>query len=113
MYWHFSILGIFFILIVLVKVRNKVFSEVKSILWILGAILLSLIPFFPGSITYLSNLAGIVYAPSFLFLIGIIFILIILFRQEQDVSILLERVKELAQKNALLEEKVRRLENKK
>lgn len=107
MYYHFSILGIILIFYILFKVKNKLFSEVKSFLWVLGGIIVFLLPFNVELLHKLAIFLSVDYIPSLLFLLSIIFIFFIIFRQEQDVSGLNEKVKELAQKNAILEEKVR------
>jgi hypothetical protein len=110
MYYHLSVLGLLFVIYILFKVKNKLFSEVKSFFWIIGGLLVVILPIYPDIITTVARLMGIEYAPSVLFLLGIIFIIFIVFRQEQDVSNLNERVKELAQRNSLLEERLRCLE---
>ena len=59
---------------------------------------------FPILFIKLSHLLGVDYPPSLLFLFGILFVVFVTFRQEGEISQLDERVKELAQRNALLEQ---------
>lgn len=102
----FVVIGIIFILNILRKVRKNVFSEEKSLFWISGGIGILILSIFPQLIDYLSNWLGIYHPPSLLFLLSSLFIIYKIFRQEQEISILNERVKELAQRNALLKEKI-------
>jgi len=61
---------------------------------------------FPIIFIKLSSLLGIFYPPSLLFLLSIVFVVFVSFRQDQEISQLSERVNELAQRNALLEQEV-------
>jgi len=63
---------------------------------------------FPVIFIKLSSLLGIFYPPSLLFLLSIVFVVFVSFRQDQEISQLSERVNELAQRNALLEQEVGR-----
>ena len=109
MYWHFSIIGVAFIWYVLAKVTRNQFSEVRSIFWIMGGVVMLVLSLFPLLFVKLSQLLGVVYPPSLLFLFGILFVVFVTFRQEEDISLLSERVKELAQRNAMLETELRKM----
>lgn len=111
-YLHFSAIGILFIVYVLRKVKKNEFSEAKSIFWILGGVAMLCLSIFPVIIIKLSSLLGVVYPPSLLFLLSIIFVIFVTFRQDQEISHLSERVNELAQRNALLEREVEALRDK-
>jgi len=102
----FVIIGMVAIFIILKKVKSNLFSEEKSLFWILGGIAILILSFFPTLIDRLSELLGIYHSPSLLFLLSSLFIIYKIFRQEQEISILNEQVKELAQRNALLNEKI-------
>lgn len=75
----------------------------------LGGICILILSIFPKLIDKLSALLGIAHPPSLLFLLTSFFILYIIFRQDQDISLLNERVKELGQRNAILEQKINKL----
>ncbi|MDU4937990.1 MAG: DUF2304 domain-containing protein [Clostridium sp.] len=96
-------IGIIFLMIVISKVKRKRFFEKESFLWVVGSICLLFLAIFPGIISYLSDLVGIEYPPSLLFFIATIFILYLLFRQSEYVSLLREQVKELGQRIVVLE----------
>jgi hypothetical protein len=111
MYWHFSIIGLLFICYVLAKVKKNQFAEGKSILWITGGILMLVFSLFPLIFVKLSTLLGVVYPPSLLFLFSILFVVFVTFRQDQEISLLSEHVKDLAQRNAILEEALKKLQH--
>ncbi len=101
----FTFIGLFFMISIYSKVNKKIFSESESFFWMFGGIVVLFLSIFPGVIKKLSILVGIEYGPSLLFLISILFLLFIVFRQSQQISVLNERVKELAQISALIQEK--------
>ena len=109
MYWnylYFSVIGILFVVYVFKKVKRNEFSEERSIFWIAGGVTMLCLSIFPVIFIKLSSLLGIFYPPSLLFLLSIVFVVFVSFRQDQEISQLSERVNELAQRNALLEQEV-------
>ena len=109
MYWQFSIIGVAFICYVLAKVTKNQFGEGKSIFWVLGGVVMLVLSLFPVLFVRMAQLLGVVYPPSLLFLLSIVFVVFVTFRQEEEISLLDERVKELAQRNALFETELRAL----
>ena len=107
MYWYFSFIGLFFIIYILNQVKKNLFSEGRSLFWIFGGVAILVLSFFPSIIVRISYRIGIEYPPSLLFLLTSLFLTFVTFRQEEDISQLNERVKELAQKNAILEQSIR------
>ncbi len=103
-YWHFAIFGLLFIIYVLAKVKNNKLSEGKSILWIIGGLLILLISLLPEIIVHLSLLLGIDYPPSLLFLLGLLFLVFMTFQQDHELSLLAQNMKILAQHISILEE---------
>ena len=109
MYWnylYFSVIGVLFVVYVFKKVKRNEFSEERSIFWIAGGVTMLCLSIFPVIFIKLSSLLGIFYPPSLLFLLSIVFVVFVSFRQDQEISQLSERVNELAQRNALLEQEV-------
>ena len=99
----FIIVAIFFMCLVISKVKKKRFFEKESFLWVLGSLVVLILALFPKLIIYLSDVIGIEYPPSLLFLVAIVFVLYLLFRQSEQVSLLKEQVKDLGQRVVLLE----------
>ncbi|MEG0826582.1 MAG: DUF2304 domain-containing protein [Bacilli bacterium] len=93
-------------------VRKNYMSQDESIFWMVGTIVILILAFVPNIIIYLAKLVGIEYAPSLLFLLTSIFLLILLFKNSQELSSLKEKNKELIQHYALLEKRIKDLENK-
>ena len=102
----FAIIGILFMLVVYKKVKQKKLSEKESMFWIVGGVGVLVLGIFPNIIQVLARILGIEYPPSLLFMIGILFCLIIIFRLSIYVSTLKEQTKELAQLVAILEKRV-------
>lgn len=103
----FVILSLIFILYIFNKVKSKSFSEKDSMFWIAGGFLMIVLSLFPTLIDSISVSLGIYYPPSLLFLLSIIFVVFIILRQSQQISIMNERIKELAQDYSILEQKIR------
>ena len=99
----FIIVALIFIFIIISRVKKKRFFEKESFVWLLGSTLCLVLSIFPKTIDFISNLLGIYYGPSLLFLISIMFVLLLLFRQSEQVSLLKEQVKHLGQKIVVLE----------
>ena len=111
-YLDFSIIGLFFIVYIFKKVKRNEFAEGKSIFWIAGGLTMLGLAIFPVILVKFSFFLGIAYPPSLLFLLSIVFVVFVSFRQDQEISQMSERVKELAQRNALLEHAVKRFSSK-
>jgi hypothetical protein len=107
--FFFISLSVCLILYIYTRVKKKLFSEKESFFWVLGSFLILLLSIFPKSIDYFSAILGIAYPPSLLFLISILFVVFLLFRQNQIISVMNERIKELGQMVSLLEVKIRSL----
>lgn len=99
----FGVIGILAMVLVLSDVKKKKFFEQESFFWVIGALVVLILALFPGLIILLANLIGVEYAPSLLFLIAIIFVLYLLFRQSKQVSLLKEQVKDLGQKLVVMQ----------
>ena len=110
---------IFFILVAIItivfiyrNVRKNQISQDESILWMIGAVVILIFGIWPELIIILADAVGIDYAPSLLFLLGLLFLFMFSLRSSQNISRLRERNKELIQNAALLEKRIRDLEAK-
>ncbi len=106
----FCVLAVLLILYIYHNVKKNLMSQDESILWMLGALFILILGIWPGLVGVLASCVGIDYAPSLLFLLACIFLLIFVFRNSQQLSILREKNKELIQNVALLEKRIRDLE---
>jgi hypothetical protein len=89
-------------LIVVELIRRGRLKEKYSLLWLLAAGILLMLSVSRELLEYLSRLAGIYYAPSFLFLVAFLFLLLITLHFSVVISGLSEKNKQLAQEIALL-----------
>lgn len=94
------------LLLVFELVRRKRLSERYAILWLLAAITLFVLAAWKGLLTTLSNDVGISYPPSALFAVAIGLIAMILLHFSLAVSRLSDQNKILAQRLALLQQRV-------
>ena len=90
--------------------KNKM-SIRYSLLWLASAVVLLLFACFPYLAKVLRSITGVEVVSNLIFLLVIVFMLFILLSLTSALSAMTDKVKRLAQANALLEERVRRLEN--
>ena len=83
-----------------------------SIIWRFSAAVLALFAVFPYIVLVLRDLTKIVTPSNLIFMMAIAFLLLISLCLTSIVSGLSEKIKKLAQQNALLERRVRELEEK-
>lgn len=112
MNYFFIILAIDFMIYVFVNVKKHEFSIEESVFWVLGAILLLLLSIFYKQLDKISLAVGIAYAPSFIFLLAIMFLLFMSFRAIKKISKQNEKIIELAQRVSILEFELSKKEEK-
>ena len=100
--------GLFTFILYLIK-KGKL--EVKySIIWMAFSAAMLLFAIFPYLVLILGDIAGVIDPVNFIFLTQIIFILLILLSVSAVISGFSRKIKQLAQKNAILEKRLRELE---
>jgi hypothetical protein len=95
------------LLVVLELVRRRRLMERYALLWLLSALVLLGLASWPGALIQISHAIGILYPPSALFVVALGFVLALLLHFSLAVSRLSDQTKVLAQRLALLEERVR------
>ena len=98
------------LLVVLELVRRRRFLERYAILWLVSALVLLGLAVWKGLLSDLAKTIGIVYPPNALFLIAFGFVLILLLHFSLAVSRLSDQAKVLAQRLALLENRMQERE---
>jgi hypothetical protein len=93
---------------VLEMVRRRRLMERYALLWLLSAVVLLLLSSAPGITSRISHAIGIKYPPTALFIVAFGFVLLLLLHFSAAVSRLSDQSKVLAQRVALLEERVQR-----
>lgn len=104
-----SITSIAIILAVLDLVRRKKIKESYSFLWLATGIFMLVTSLSRKLLDIIAAILGIYYPPSALFLIGIIFLILLLLQFSVVISGLSENNKKLAQKISLLEFEINEL----
>lgn len=102
--------GLLFV-VVLELVRRRRFLERYALLWLLSASVMLALAIWQGLLADLAKLVGIVYPPNALFLVAFGFVLLLLLHFSLAVSKLSDQSKVLAQRLALLEERVERADD--
>jgi len=97
------------LLLVVELVRRGRLKERYSLLWLFAGGVLLVLSSSRTILEYISNLVGIYYPPSFLFLLAFLFLLLITLHFSVTISGLSEKNKRLAQELALLRQEMREL----
>jgi hypothetical protein len=95
------------LLMVLELVRRRRFLERYAILWLLSALVMLGLAIWKGLLSKLASAMGIIYPPNALFVVAFGFVLILLLHFSLAVSRLSDQAKVLAQRLALLEQRMR------
>lgn len=95
------------LLVVLELVRRRRFLERYALTWLGAGIVLLILALWRGALEVLSELLGIAYPPNALFLVAFGFMLALLLNFSVAVSRLTDQSKILAQRLAILEERIR------
>lgn len=107
------IIGSVAFLLFILYLMKKGKLEVKySIIWLAFSLCMILFACFPYTVLILNDIAGVIDPVNFIFMIQIMFILLILLSVSAVVSGFSRKIKQLAQANAILEKRVRELEEK-
>lgn len=98
------------LLTVLEMVRRRRLMERYALLWLLSAIVLLALAVWRSALASISHAMGVIYPPNALFFVAIGFIILLLLHFSSAVSRLSDQSETLAQRQALLDERLRRQE---
>jgi hypothetical protein len=98
------------LLAVLEMVRRRRLMERYALLWILSAVVLLALAIWSSALASISHAIGVVYPPNALFFVAIGFILLLLLHFSSAVTRLSDQSETLAQRQALLDDRLRRQE---
>jgi hypothetical protein len=87
--------------VILLLVKKKI-NERNTLVWLAGSIGIFVLSAYPGLLNWIGRVLGVDYPPSLLFLISTLLLLIVVLHQSMQISVLNEKVKQLAQAVALL-----------
>jgi hypothetical protein len=105
-----AIAAILLLLVILELIRSRRLQERYALLWVMTAVVLLIFALWRDGLNVLASTVGIAYPPSALFLLAALFILIVLLHYSTAISELAERNLMLAQRIALLEQKLKERE---
>ena len=95
-------LSLFLFALVIDFVRRGLLKEKYSVLWLGAIFAVTILAFWNSLIDTVAGLLGVSYAPSLLFLVAFIFVIMILLHFSVVISILTDKNKMLAQELSLL-----------
>jgi hypothetical protein len=98
------------LLVVLELVRRRRLMERYALLWLLSAIVILGLAIWQDALNQLASAMGILSAPNALFFVAVGFILLLLLHFSAAMSRLSDQAKVVAQRQALLEQRLRELE---
>ena len=98
------------LLVVLELVRRRSLLERYALLWLACAVFLLVLAAWRDLLERVADVVGIAYAPNALFVLAFGAILVVLLHFSIAVSRLADQAKVLAQREAMLDERLRRLE---
>jgi hypothetical protein len=102
-----SIAAAIFLLVIFELIRSRRLQERYALLWLVTGSVILLLSVWRDALRLVSEQIGIAYPPSALFIVGFLFILVVLLHYSTVISELAERNVRLAQDIALVEERLR------
>lgn len=94
------------LLVIFELIRSRRLQERYALLWLLTGVVIFVLAIWRGLLGKVSDLVGIAYPPSALFILAAFFILLVLLHYSTVISRLSEQNTTLAQRLALLERKL-------
>ena len=113
MNYFFIVIAIIFMVYIFNMIKKKEFSIKESIFWVLGTFAILIFAVFPIVLDKIAIKLNVNYPPSLLFLVGIMFLLLINFRNTKKICKQTEKITELAQRCAILEFEVEKIKTNK
>jgi hypothetical protein len=105
-----AIASILLLAVIFELIRSRRLQERYALLWMATGVVLLVFALWRDALGVLARTVGIAYPPSALFLLASLFILVVLLHYSTVISELAERNLMLAQRIALLEQKVKETE---
>jgi hypothetical protein len=93
--------------VVIELIRQRKLQERYALLWILTGVVMLVLAVWRGALYALADVTGVAYPPSALYMVAGLFVLVVLLHYSTVLSRLSDQNKTLAQRLALLEEKLR------
>ena len=104
------IFSVIFMICTIELVRRNRLHEKYSLLWLLFSIILIFLAALPGLLESIAFLLDIKYAPSLLFLVGLVFLILYSLSMTISISKQGDRIIKLTQELSILKERIKSLE---
>jgi hypothetical protein len=101
-----AIAALVLLLVIFELIRSRRLQERYALLWVLTGLVIFVLSVWRGGLVRISDAVGIAYPPSALFVLASFFILVVLLHYSTVISKLSEQNLALAQRLALLENRV-------
>ena len=93
----FIVISLIIIAYILISIRKEKLSVAASFMWVLFCFIMLFLSIFPNTIIWLSNIFGIAYPPSLLFIICTIILFLINFNDNKRIDELETKINDLAE----------------
>lgn len=102
----YFIISLFFLVISIIFLRKRSLEFKGGLLWILVSLILMTFSMNSAIVEYFAKATGIMYAPAFLFFMGIVFCLIMIFYLMIVISSIQKKLTKLIQENSILKDRM-------
>jgi len=107
LHWLTGVAGIVLMLVILRLVRRRQLRAKYSLLWLAVGVAFVVLGVSPGLLDWAARRTGVAYAPDLLFLVGTVFLVLVVMHLSWEVSRLEDRTKILAEEVALMRAELR------
>lgn len=105
---YFIVLAILIIIYIVFSVKKSKLSIKESFWWVIGALCVLILSIFPKMFDFISIKIGVSYPPSLFFVISILFLCFMIYRNSKRIAEQQEKIIELGQQVAILKEKTKK-----
>ncbi|WP_055669087.1 DUF2304 domain-containing protein [Desnuesiella massiliensis] len=102
----YFMISLFFLVISIIFIQKRSLEFKSGLLWILVSLILMIFSMNSTIVEYLAKATGIMYAPAFLFFMGIVFCLIMIFYLMIVISSIQKKLTKLIQENSILKDRM-------
>jgi hypothetical protein len=107
LHWLTGVAGVALMLVILRLVRRRQLRAKYSLLWLAVGVAFVVLGVSPGLLDWAAHRTGVAYAPDLLFLVGTLFLVLVVMHLSWEVSRLEDRSKILAEEVALMRAELR------
>lgn len=102
--------SVILLLVTIQLVRKHRLREQYALVWLGASITIFVLTVFDPLVNLLAGFLGVTYAPTLILVLGVLFCVVVLLTQAATISSQADRIRDLAQSHALLENRLRHVE---